>query len=117
MVDRLTLLRIGAQATTSSRGRVNGVGGRCRTCSKDIAAIVPTARRGIRPVPFDHPAAGDRRAADQHSEGMESDSSQMSEQDDWLAGAEVAANAQDINLGEIDVSLDGLEPPDGPYVA
>jgi hypothetical protein len=42
--------------------------------------------------------------------------SQAPDQDDWLAGAEVAANAQDIALGEIDVLLEGLEPPD-PNVA
>ena len=33
IVDRLTLLRIGAHATTSSRGPSSGAGGRCRTCS------------------------------------------------------------------------------------
>lgn len=47
---------------------------------------------------------------------MEPNGSELSSQDDWLAGAQVAANAQDINLGEIEVSLDGLEPPD-PNVA
>jgi hypothetical protein len=47
---------------------------------------------------------------------MEENSSQMSEPEDWLAGADVEANAQEISLGEIEVSLDGLEPPD-PIVA
>jgi hypothetical protein len=46
----------------------------------------------------------------------EPNSSQAPEEDDWLAGAEVAANAQGISLGELDVPLDGLEPPD-PNVA
>ena len=30
------LLRIGAQAITSSRGRSSGVGGLCRKCSKSV---------------------------------------------------------------------------------
>jgi hypothetical protein len=47
---------------------------------------------------------------------MEWTGSDQSQQDDWLAEAQVAANAQDIPLGEIDVPLDGLEPPD-PVVA
>jgi hypothetical protein len=47
---------------------------------------------------------------------MDWNSSEQSQPEDWLAGAEVAANAQDIALGEIDVSLAGLEPPD-PNVA
>jgi hypothetical protein len=48
---------------------------------------------------------------------MDENSSQLSEPEDWLADAEVAANAQDIFLGEIEVSLDGLEPPSDPNVA
>lgn len=48
---------------------------------------------------------------------MEQQSSgEAQSQDDWLAGAQVAAHAQDIYVGSIEVSLDGLEPPD-PNVA
>ena len=39
-------------------------------------------------------------------------SQQSSEQDDWLEGATVEAQAQEISLGSLDVSLDGLDLPD-----
>jgi hypothetical protein len=49
MVERLTLLRSGAQATTSSRGAANGLGGRCRTCSK-VTSSTPAGSEDARRI-------------------------------------------------------------------
>jgi hypothetical protein len=36
----------------------------------------------------------------------------QSSEDDWLAGADVEAHGQDVSLGDLDVSLDGLDAPE-----
>ena len=69
------------------------------------------------PSRTDTPWRGRLPAPAQDSNAMDENSSQLSEPDDWLAGAEVVARAQEISLGDIEVSLDGIEPPPDPNVA
>jgi hypothetical protein len=54
-----------------------------------------------------------------YSSQAETPEPDQSQPEDWLAGATVAAQAQGISLGQIDVSLDGLglPEPEGPDVA
>ena len=50
MLDTLTLLRIGAQTSTISRGRVSDEGGLCRVCSK-VAGAVSSGRAESESMP------------------------------------------------------------------
>ena len=61
-----------------------------------------------------------RRGPGRHSDAMTEDPGysqdpaepNRSEADDWLAGATIEAQAQDISLGPLDVGLEGLDLPD-----